>query len=100
MMDITTAHNRLAHTSESILWETMKEYGIKLTGKLNACDECLQIKAKAKGVPKATKTVASEPGERLYVDTSGPYDNTINNNQYWIEIFDQYSRMSWNSFTR
>jgi hypothetical protein len=71
-MDINTAHDRLAHTSESILRETMKEYGIKLIGKLNACDECLQVKAKAKGVPKTTKTLATQPGERLYVDTSGP----------------------------
>jgi transposase InsO family protein len=44
--------------------------------------------------------VATEPGERLYVDTSGPYDNKIINNQYWVRIYDQYSRMSWNAFTK
>jgi hypothetical protein len=84
--DINTAHDRLAHTSESTLQETMKAYGMKLTGKLNACNECLQVRVMAKGFPKTTNTVASEPGERLYVDTSGLYDKTINNIQYWMKI--------------
>jgi len=43
-IDINNAHERLGHIGEDILCKTMKYYGIKLTGKLEACSSCIQAK--------------------------------------------------------
>jgi hypothetical protein len=97
-IDMNTAHNRFGHVNEQSLRTTMSHFGIKLTGKLNACPGCLLYKARARGVPKTTKLNASSPGGNFYLDTSGPYSETLKRNRYWVKICDQYSGMSWNYF--
>ena len=39
-----------------------------------------------KGVHKSIKTVASEIGERLFIDTRGPYPESVEGNRYYMCI--------------
>ena len=41
---------------------------------------------------------AKLPGERLFLDISGPYPNSLLGNRYWLKIVDDHSRFSWDAF--
>ena len=98
-MDINEAHG-LCHLGEKLLRITFNALGVKLTGKLKACDGCCRANAKAKAVRKVTNTIAEKIGERLFVDTSGPYPETSAGNKYWICVVDDKTRKSWSEFRR
>jgi hypothetical protein len=78
----------------------MKYHGFNVTGTLTQCSSCALYKAKARPVAKVTSSPATRPGERLFMDTSGPFPMTLVGNLYWIKFKDQYSGMSWNAFTK
>ena len=79
---------------------TYNAIGVKLTGTLQVCDVCASSKAKARAVRKKTYTRASQPGERIFVDTTGPFTESLIENLYWIGVVDDYSRYSWSFFTK
>ena len=45
---------------------------------------------------KMTNTRATTVGERLFIDTSGPYPRSIGGNKYWFKVVDNYLRKNWN----
>ena len=69
-----------------------------MTGDLAACDGCLRSMAKSKGVSKTTDTKATAPKERLFIDTSGPYPESIIGSKYWFALVDDFSRYGWRFF--
>ena len=89
--DINEAHDKLGHAHEAILHRTCKKLNITLTGQLLPCDACMRTKAQAKPVKKTTNTKATYVGERLFLDTSGPFPPSIKGSKYWGKICDQYS---------
>ena len=99
VMDINDAHV-LCHLGEKLLRTTFTGMGIKLTGSLKTCEGCCLANAKAKAVRKSSDTRATKPGERLFVDTSGPYPESIAGNRYWIQIVDDFSRKGWAKFKK
>jgi len=62
-MDINDAHKQLGHVGKDILCKMMNYYGIKLSGRLEACNGCMHARAKAQSTKIQTETVAQEPGE-------------------------------------
>jgi Integrase core domain len=46
-------------------------------------------------VPKYTKVEAKAPGERLFMDTTGPFAPTAGGSKYDVKIVDQFSRKTW-----
>jgi len=72
-IDINKAHEKLGHVGEEILHKTMAHYNVKLTGMILACNGCMQVKAQAKNLKKATEVTVTQPGERLYLDASSPF---------------------------
>ena len=69
-----------------------------LTGTVLPCGSCALAKGRANAVPKSTMTKASMPGERLFLDISGPFSSSLLNNKYWLKIVDDRSRYSWDCF--
>ncbi len=70
-------------------------------GELEVCADCIDAKArKAKDVPKSTLQKASCPGERLFIDISGPYAKSVIGSKFWILVMDNYSRMKWSFFRK
>ena len=49
-------HQMNGHTGEHLLRTTAENMGIKLTGKLEPCEICLQAKIRQANVPKEGKT--------------------------------------------
>jgi hypothetical protein len=72
-LDINDAHDVCAHKGEALLKKTYKRLGVALTGTLTPCEGCGYANAKVKAVSKTTTVKATKPGERLFLDTTGPF---------------------------
>ena len=85
---------------EAYVREFCKRASINLIAKMKTCVGCMEAKAKRKPVRKITNTRATKPGERIYVDTSGPLKPDRRGYKYWFKIVDDYSRKNWNFFMK
>ena len=64
-------HQMTGHTGEYLMKITADYMGIKLTGKLEPCETCAQVKIRQANIPKKKeKQVPSRPGYRLFIDIS------------------------------
>ena len=52
-------------------------------GKMMVCDGCARAKATQKRTNKVTTVVAEKHGERIYMDTSGPYSETVKGSRFF-----------------
>ena len=98
IVDINDAHEKMGHSCEQVLRATCKTMNVKLTGTLQACEACMKSKARAKAVKKTTETKATKIGERLFLDTSGPFAPSMRGSKYWGKICDQFSGKTWDRF--
>ncbi len=99
-MEINEAHDISGHIGEGALRQTWNDLGGKLTGDLKCCDGCQRARAKSKSIANVAYLVATEPGERFYMDTSSPYPASLGGSQYWMKVCDQYSKKSWGWFLK
>ena len=83
-----------------MLRTTYNVLDIKLTGTLQVCDGCALSKAKARAVRNKAYKRASQPGERIFVDMTGPFPEGLIDNRYWISVVENYSRYLWSFFTK
>ena len=97
-LDINVAHGLLGHPDTRMVKAMAAKQGWTLTGTVKPCGSCALAKARAKAVPKSTLTKAKVPGERLFLDISGPYSDSLNQNKYWLRIVDDFTRFSWDCF--
>ena len=97
-IDYNTAHSILGHIGKSSLEKTVKNIGWKLSGHLSTCESCAKAKAIAKGVSKTGSEIEQKPGDRMYVDISGPYPTTVGGSKYWVMAVDGHSRMKFSGF--
>ena len=97
-MDINEAHQKFGHATERVVREVLKALKIIPTGKMSVCDGCARAKATQKRTNKITKVTADKPGERLYMDTSGPYSETVMGSRYWFKFVDDKTRKSWDFY--
>jgi len=70
-------HDKLVHMGEAVLQKTMKNYGMRLTSKLLPCNACMRAKACTKNTKKMTDNPASKAGERLFLDATGLFEQSI-----------------------
>ncbi len=91
-LDINVAQGLLGHPDTCSLKALAAKQGWTLTGTVKPCGSCALAKARAKAVPKSTLTKAKAPGERLFLDISGPYSDSLNQNKYWLRIVGCNSR--------
>ena len=75
---------------------TAKAWNWKLTGKLESCADCQMSNAKQKPVAKKTKTQASNPGERIFIDTSSVSEHTsLGGARFWLAVVDDATGKLW-----
>ena len=68
---IWKVHQMTGHTGEHLLRTTAENMGIKLTGKLEPCEICAQVKIRQANIlKKKEKQCPSRPGYRLFIDIS------------------------------
>jgi hypothetical protein len=99
-MDINEAHDKLGHFGESMLRKTCSDAGTTLTGVLQPCDGCLRAKAQRKALSKVSTSKATEPGERICIDISGPYTPSIRGTLYWGNMVCEHTNKTWNVFMK
>ncbi|KAI2508276.1 PIF1-like helicase [Fragilaria crotonensis] len=97
-LDINIAHGLLGHPDTRTVKAMAVRQNWTLTGTVQPCGSCALAKARAKAVPKTTMTKAKLPGERLFLDISGPFSDSLNSNRYWLRIVDDNTRFCWDSF--
>ena len=79
---------------------TYNALGTKLTGTLQICDGYKRSNAKVRAFRKKNYMRVSKPGERVFVDTTGPFPESLIRNRYCISVVDNYSHYSWSFFTK
>ena len=75
--DINEYHDKFRHLEETLLRKTLKHLNIEVQGTMKSCDACKMAKARAKGVKKQTDTRSTIPGERMYIDITGPFSLSL-----------------------
>ena len=98
-MNINVVH-RYSYLRGKFLSLIYDALGVKLKGRIQVCHGCTKSKAKPCTVRKKKYTRASKPGERIFVDTTGPFPESSIGTRYWIDVIDYYSRYSWSFFTK
>ena len=76
-MDINQAHRCWGHPGKSRMNVFAQQIGIKLINEFKECDACKVAKIKCNSIKKETETKASKPGERIFIDTSGPFPQSL-----------------------
>ena len=90
-LDVNEAHRKWGHPSEGKMKLMAEKAKVILTGSLDQCDACAIAKVKCNSIAKVTETKASKAGERIFIDTSGPFPKSFGGNTYWRGVVDDYS---------
>ena len=97
-MSKTTAHEKWGHQHEDQLMKMANNIQLKLTGQLGGCAGCALIKSRAKATTKTTTEKATVKGQRLFIDTTGPYPASRGGMRYWMCAVDDLTDMTWTYF--
>jgi hypothetical protein len=98
MLDINIAHGLLGHPDTRSVTAMATKNGWTLKGTVKPCGSCALAKARAKAILKSTMTKTNTQGERLFLEISGPYSDSLNQNKNWLCFVDDYNRYSWGCF--
>jgi len=99
LVDVNVAHECLGHISLDAIQTLARQYNWKLTGTFRSgCQGCAYAKSKQKNVPHNTTKRATQRGERLFIDLSGPFTKSLKGNKYWMMIVDDFTRKKWSFY--
>jgi hypothetical protein len=88
-IDRNEAHYNMGHMGEVPLRKFLNHHNIKVTGKFQNCIGCMKWKAQNKAAIKVAVSPAKYPGERLYIDVSGPLPLPMGRKEYFVR--DEFS---------
>ena len=97
---INDLHVSLGHAHEGNMRETAKQMGMRVTGTLVPCSECVTAKGIRRSVSRSTARRATKPLELLYGDFSGAMPASTGGSVYCFFIVDCYSNMGWPIFLK
>ena len=99
-MRLETYHRMLGHPSIDSTKLTARDMGLKLTGNLKTCENCMLAKIRRKNIKKVGENNSKVPSECLMIDISFIKQESLGKRNIWVLIEDQYSKMRWSVFTR
>ena len=89
------------HTGEHLLRTTAENMGIKLSGNLEPCEICAQVKVRQANVQKKKeKQVPSRPGYRMFIGISSFKHESMGEKKHWLIAVDEFSDCSHSFFLR
>ena len=95
-IDINRFHRIMGHAGKDSMEITAKHYGIKLTGTLEACEDCQMSNVTQKAVKKTTMDQSQTFGERLFIDSSTVAEHkSLGGAKVWLCIVDDSSGITW-----
>ena len=92
MIDINHIQVSSGHQREHLLRQTAQQHGITLTGVLQSCGGCLEVKGIRAGTVRRTTSRAGKPVDTVHIDLSGPYEASLGGSVYLITFVDSASR--------
>ena len=92
------AHAKWGHPHHDQLNKMGNLYKVNLTGTLEACAGCAIVKSRAMATTKTYHKLAVNNGERLFIDTTGPYPKSRGGKKYWLCAVDDKSDKTWVHF--
>ena len=92
-VDINHLHVSLAHAHASVLKETAKQHGIRLTGELVSCSACSRAKGHRAPTPHHATRRATHPLGLVHINTAGPYPTSVGGSRYVVMFVDSASRL-------
>ena len=98
-MNRMEAHEKWGHSCKDLLDKTARHHGIQLQGKLTHCSGCGAFKAKTKAITRTTEIKSTKPGERIYIDTTGPFPKSKGGHKYWMVAVDEFTDRTWTHFS-
>ena len=97
-MNRMEAHQKWGHQHEAQLNKIANHHQIRLQGKMTACAGCALVKSRTKAHMKTSSNRATRQGQRLFVDTTGPYPRSRGGMKYWACAVDDYTDFTWVNF--
>jgi hypothetical protein len=94
-VEINRLDKILGHCGENNLKATTNAYGIKVFGKLEACESCAISKAKQTNTKKAYTGSINVPGERIYVDIILIKNESFGGAKFWSVIMENCTDSRW-----
>jgi Reverse transcriptase (RNA-dependent DNA polymerase) len=98
--DINRMHHVYNHADEETLRRTAAHFGWTVTGKFEACADCLTGNIKQKPVPKTTETKSETPGERVFIDITSVQYRSLGGSKFWVGCVDDATDQTWSSFLK
>jgi hypothetical protein len=98
--DFKKFHDMIGHASIENSKITAAKMGIKLTGKIISCEDCLLAKMKRKNINKLSLGKSKIPGERILIDISYIKRKSLGGKDTWLLIEDQATNFKWSYFMR
>ena len=92
------AHRKWGHPHLDQMNKMAQRLEINLQGKLPKCAGCALVKSRAARTVKTSNRKATEKGERLFIDTTGPYPKSRGGMKYWMCCVDDFSDKTWTYF--
>ena len=92
------AHSRWGHPHIDQLNKMGNYFKFNLTGHLPTCAGCAVIKSRAMQTTRTCNKLALENGERLFIDTTGPYPKSRGGKKYWMCAVDDKTDKTWVHF--
>ena len=92
VVDIKNLHVSLAHAYSSVLTVTAQQHGIQLVGELVPCSRCSMAKGIRAPIPHYTVSRAAAPMEMVYINTAGPFQESLGGSRYVVMFVDSASR--------
>jgi Integrase core domain. len=99
-MDVNEAHRLFGHKSGATLQKIASALGVKLTGKFKPCSSCILVTARRSKVNRVSMVKSETPGERLCVDTTGPFPPAMSHEQYVVVVVNEATGYSWSHFSK
>ena len=94
--NINRFHKVFGHASEDAMKATAKQYGWKLTGTFEACEDCQMSNAQQKKISKTTETKSEIPGERIFADMSSVSEHaSLGGAKVWLAVVDDATGYLW-----
>ena len=99
-VDINILHKVLGHPGETILRKSAEYYDLKLTGKLQPCEDCALAKSRQRNVQQVTDRTSTTKGERLFIDTTSVKSRSIGGSKFWLAVLDDATDYVWSYFLK
>ena len=90
-VDINHLHVSLTHAHASVLKETAKQHGIRLTGELVSCSACSRAKGHRAPTPHHATRRATQPLGLVHINSSGPYPTSLGGSRSVVIFVDSAS---------